>query len=224
MESTKIGTTHGLYTVVEQRPSNRYGLRWLVRCQCGKERDISQTDLARTKSCHKCAIVKQRVVPPICEIPGALWLPLACGKLTLVEAADYEALNLFKWHIAGGYPSRKIGYSREYIHRKLLELPEKDPREGDHINGNKLDNRRSNLRIATSKENSRNAAKKRGNNPYKGVFYRRGEWRAHIGVDSANIDLGAFDSAENAAIAYDAAAVQFHKEFARLNFPIRIDN
>lgn len=88
----------------------------------------------------------------------------------------------------------------------------------DHINGDILDNRIVNLRLATRHDNARNAARPRNNTSgFKGVSRRRGRFRAYIRADGHPEHLGWFSSAENAARAYDAAAVRLFGNFARTN-------
>lgn len=94
-----------------------------------------------------------------------------------------------------------------------------NPPEGlvvDHINGNKLDNRRSNLRICTQSQNLNGRNTNKG---YIGVSWDkfRGKWKANIGKDYQKIFLGRFDTAEEAARVYDEKAVELFGEFARLN-------
>jgi len=91
----------------------------------------------------------------------------------------------------------------------------------DHINGNGLDNRRSNLRMADARLNSANAPSRKGTSRYKGVSWnRQGQnWQAHIMVDGKSRLLGKYDSEADAALAYDVAALKAWGEFALLNFP-----
>ena len=99
----------------------------------------------------------------------------------------------------------------------------------DHRDGNTLDNRRENLRVATAAQNVRNARKKRSatTSRYKGVFFTRGRkgrslskpWQAQIRRGGKNRYLGCFETAEAAALAYDTAARETFGEFACLNFP-----
>ena len=90
----------------------------------------------------------------------------------------------------------------------------------DHINGDRLDNRKENLRFCTLSQNSMN---KRGRSSrtskYKGVCYakRRNKWQASIRVDGKERFLGYFNNEEDAAKAYDEAALKFYKEFAKIN-------
>jgi len=93
-------------------------------------------------------------------------------------------------------------------------------RRVDHINGNGLDNRRSNLRIATSQQNNRNRKICNLNTSgFKGVRLDRNKWRADIRIDGKRKNLGRFVNPEAAAAAYDEAARKYFGEFATLNFP-----
>lgn len=93
----------------------------------------------------------------------------------------------------------------------------------DHINGNGLDNRRENLRIATMSSNQWNQRKQRRctKSKFKGVGLddRTNKWSADIRAYKQRFYLGSFVLEEDAAMAYDAAARKLHGEFARLNFP-----
>ena len=90
----------------------------------------------------------------------------------------------------------------------------------DHINRNKLDNRRCNLRVASNSQNCRNREKGKNNTSgYKGVSYKKKnkKFAARITVDGRMHNLGLFKTAEEASLVYNAAAVRFHKDFACLN-------
>jgi hypothetical protein len=90
----------------------------------------------------------------------------------------------------------------------------------DHIDGNPLNNRRSNLRISTKSENARNRGKtKRNTSGHKGVYWnhQRSNWRAAIVVNYHKISLGSFSDVEEAAQAYRAAAIKYHGEFAKID-------
>lgn len=150
-------------------------------------------------------------------------VPLTGGAIALVEKADLETvLAAGPWFISKCgekyYARRWVkGESRqESLHTFLTGWP-----YVDHRNGLGLDNRRENLRPATPSENTINQAAPRTNTSgYKGVnLFRNGRWRATIGHQRKQIHLGYFDTAEEAAHAYDAAALELYGQFARPNFP-----
>jgi hypothetical protein len=107
------------------------------------------------------------------------------------------------------------------MHREVMgDVP--DGFEVDHVNGNKVDNRRANLRLATRSQNNRNKPLQ-GNNTsgFRGVAYHKpsGFWVARVFVNKRQTSLGCYRTAEEAAHAYDAAAREHYGTFARLNFP-----
>lgn len=91
----------------------------------------------------------------------------------------------------------------------------------DHINGNRDDNRLSNLREATPAQNSMNRRTRLGSSRFLGVHWCKSAsaWRAQIKIDGKNSSLGFFASESDAAHEYDRAARLHHGEFANLNFP-----
>jgi HNH endonuclease/AP2 domain len=153
-------------------------------------------------------------------------IPLTSGGVAIVDEADFEMLSVMRWRANDrGYvvtwstrdPSSR-GYSK--MHRMVM-LPEPG-QEIDHINGDKLDNRRANLRVCTRAENNRNRSIHRNNQSgLKGVFWhsRDRRWRAKIQVDGQRLHLGNFADKADAARAYDIAATEHFGEFAVLNFP-----
>ncbi|WP_049780588.1 Cro/CI family transcriptional regulator [Nitrosococcus halophilus] len=150
-------------------------------------------------------------------------IPLTKGRYALIDADDYERLVNYRWHVSAlGYAVTWIlkdgQKAKEYMHRMILQVPKGFVT--DHINGDLLDNRKINLRICSQQENSRNQRGSR-NNPsgFKGVSLKSdtGKWRARIMVDRKEINLGCFESAEEAAEAYNAAARKHFGDYARLN-------
>lgn len=130
----------------------------------------------------------------------------------LVDEADYNALSQFRWRVGSrGYVMRnyQIGHGRKgrkvcvaLMHRDLLGLLRGDKRQGDHINGDPLDNRRANLRLATAAQQRQNIhPPTRGSSSHRGVGWHKqtGRWRAMIGLDGRQYHLGYFDAEEEAA-------------------------
>ncbi|HDV6327492.1 TPA: HNH endonuclease [Burkholderia cenocepacia] len=149
------------------------------------------------------------------------------GDVILVDADDFAELSQYVWYVGNrgyAYRIRRDGRRRTHVvmHRQILGLDHDDCRVTDHVNGNKIDNRRENLRICDQRENMRNQKLPRHNTTgYKGVHRVRttGRFAAQIRINDRCICIGTFDTAEEAAHAYNRTAVECHGEFARLNVP-----
>jgi len=147
-------------------------------------------------------------------------IPLGHGKYALVDAADYEWLNQWKWHSVNGYAVRCKRGKRVFMHREIVRVPK--GKIVDHWDGNRCNNYRTNLRICTRQDNVYNTAKRAGaSSRYKGVsFCRRcGKWQTAIKFKGHGTHLGYFDDEVEAARVYDRAAVERFGVFAQPNFP-----
>lgn len=158
-------------------------------------------------------------------------IPLTQSQIALVDNADFEKLNKFKWYASknryGDYEAVRNGcrigkgcrQKRIYMHRQIMNCPQE--MEIDHHNHNKLDNQRINLRICTHSENVRNSRIPRNNTSgFKGVhwFKPRKKWRTQIRYNHKTIFTGLFNSKLKAAKAYDIIAKKYFGEFAYTNF------
>jgi len=154
------------------------------------------------------------------------FIPLTRGKRALIDDGDFEWLSQWKWSLSGDgrYAVRTRRVSEQpgplaiYMHRELAahyELP-----EVDHRNGITLDNRRSNLRPCTHRQNQANRPGRFTSSRYRGLTRRqqasgRIVWIAQL----THRYLGTFTDEITAARTYDEAAFTLYGEFARLNFP-----
>ena len=158
------------------------------------------------------------------------------NREALIDADIEVYVNLFKWRVSieGSNTYAKASLPR-FLDRKTdirlhhlitywVDGNRRMPgRVIDHINGNGLDNRRCNLRMATCSENLRNQKKAKGRHSYKGVYKiqlkDRIRWGAQLKIPGAKtLWIGSFDTIEDAAKAYDLSALMHHGAFARLNF------
>lgn len=118
----------------------------------------------------------------------------------LVDNADAEAISAYRWSMAKGYAARQVRVEGKrlgvLIHREILGFGPGDP-DVDHINGNKLDNRRANLRPCTMAQNKQNLHER----PYRGTHWNaeRNLWIAQAGPEGTNRYLGSFATREEAA-------------------------
>lgn len=155
-------------------------------------------------------------------------IKLTQGQVAIVDKEDYEELMKHKW-CASKYPRGYVAVRAESIngkykmirmHRQIMQV-ENSKVLIDHINHNSLDNRKSNLRECTKRENAMNMRSQLGSNSkYIGVDFikKLGKWRARINVYDKEIHGGVFMTEEEAAKARDVLSKKYFGEFANLNF------
>jgi hypothetical protein len=142
-------------------------------------------------------------------------IPLSQGKFALVDDEDYDYLMQWKWNFnAQGYAVRGVR-----MHRIINSTPEN--MIVDHINGDKLDNRKENLRNCTNAQNACNKRKITLNHSsiYRGVSWHKlsKKWTAQIQISRKRVHIGRYDTEIEAAMAYNDFAVHYHGEYATLN-------
>ncbi len=156
-------------------------------------------------------------------------IPLTQGQFAIVDNEDFEHLNQYKWYAFrrseaySYYAIRNVGRKpnrhSERMHNRIMNAP--DGMEIDHRNHNSLDNRRCNLRICTRSQNMGNTRGcKHHSSKFKGVSWNKENknWRAIIGFNYKQINIGSFAIEADAAKAYDRKAKELFGEFANLNF------
>ena len=152
-------------------------------------------------------------------------IELTRGQSAIIDDADYAIVAVHSWHAVRPEPQTDRWYAQSRIGEGIIGLHSFIMGAGrgqivDHIDGNSLNNCRSNLRFASNQQNIRNSRKTRRptSSRYKGVSKARGgRWRSYITVDAKYINLGHYTTQEAAAEAYDRAAVQHFHDFARTN-------
>lgn len=154
-------------------------------------------------------------------------IPLTQGQVALVDDEDYEIVMQYKWNavrfkhsyyaVRGAWIEKKV--KRIHLHRFLM-----NPADGmvvDHIDGDGLNNTRANLRVCTNFQNIQNQRRRTTNKSgYKGVWWNPDlkKWRVRIRVNGKSLSVGHYDSAIDAANAYDETVRKHFGEFARTNF------
>jgi hypothetical protein len=155
-------------------------------------------------------------------------IPLTRGMVAIVDAADFEKLSRYRWFTLKTkrgpcYAGTNMSGRIISMHRFLMNPP-----KGmwvDHIDGNGLNNRRSNLRICTPRQNACNHSRRKpksATSQFVGVFQRRQQpdkWYAKVEYAGMICRLGPFDSELEAARARDFRAVELHGPYAHVNLP-----
>jgi hypothetical protein len=139
----------------------------------------------------------------------------------LYDKEDQELITRFKWSLhSQGYAQTTINGKTVLMHRLILGIVDKSDIEADHIFHNKLDNRRSNIRICTHSENRRNARKLKptAHSQYKGIYNDLGRWHVQIMKNEKVKNCGRYPSEIIAAKVYDQHAIATFKDYAFVNF------
>jgi hypothetical protein len=147
-------------------------------------------------------------------------IALSGGLYAYVDAADYEWLSQYKWSCRSGYAVRHQNGKEIYMHREIMRPPK--GMVVDHIDGNKLNNCRVNMRNCTTKENACNHRKRIGTSSrFIGVYRHKAarKYGAQTRFQGKPVWFGLYEDEVEAARAYDRGMVELGVEFARLNFP-----
>ncbi len=241
------GTRHEMFTIIREVDRIfRYGRverRVEVRCDCGTLKQLYLAKLPKSCGCSRIlnrqAEGMRRAAQD--QAGSVAVIRLTKGYCAVVDVEDLPLLAPSQWQASvrrnrqgeiqkiyaqrGGAPGSVI-----QMHRLILGLPPLGPDcllDVDHRDGDGLNNRRRNLRVASRRQNNCNKDKPscagRGGSQYKGVCFRKNRkngWIAYI----AGVHVGCFSTEEQAARAYDTEAIRLYGEFARINLPLVAEN
>lgn len=219
------GMVFGRLTVLEQAEdyinvkSGQHYARWLCECSC-KERNkiIAHGSSLKNKRTQSCGCLRNNNIKNSCfrgnkfnlnDEYGVLFETNTGKEVRFdLENAD-KILQYTWWEDEYGYPAAKVNGKTIRMHVLL------GYKWCDHIDRNKKNNRISNLRSCTPKENTRNRTKQKGcSSKYIGVCKDKNRWRAYIAVDGEKQSLGSYDTEEDALISRLKAEKEYFKEFA----------
>lgn len=205
--------------------NGRHRVRWHCRCDCGEECEVIADNLLRghTLSCG-CFCKEQTSNSHIksnCYIDNGEYIVAKInGEVEfLLDSNDKWALDDYCWCITNdGYLRAYIRGENKFIflHRLIMNCNDKNC-DIDHINGNPLDNRKSNLRIVTRSQNNMNRKTQSNNTSgISGVCFNNHakKWQAQIKINNINIYLGSFDNFSDAVSARKAAEEKYFGEYS----------
>lgn len=187
--------------------------------------NLANSKLRRMSSWVKCALLARFRTTFGFLIEGIMKeILLSNGKTTMVNDEDYDFLNKWRWNFSGNYVLRHEWKNKKYagtiiMHRLINKTPK--GLVTDHIDGNTLNNQRTNLRSCTIVENVRNSKKQKNNKgEFKGVCYdkKRNKYESHIMLNGRKNHLGRYKTAIQAAVIYDFFAYKLFGVFANPNF------
>ena len=203
------GQRFGYWKVLERANKSGKQAYWLCKCDCGKIKTVSSSTLRNgtSRSCG-CKDGKRNHYYIRNNI---VYVKLSnCNDSMLCDVEDWWKLSLFRWY------KDSLGYAAcsEKPKRFHCFIIDNDSGElvVDHINRNRLDNRKCNLRLASYQENTRNSNKKCTNKSgIKGVWYdeRRNKWCAGISLHGKSIGLGRYNTIEDACEARKNGEIKY---------------
>lgn len=222
------GKKFGKLTVLNRAPDkiSQYGHKtiwWNCICDCQKDNSqetqqihmvpTSRLRSGKTKSCGKCSLYNSY------DLSGDYGIGYDINHTKFYfDKEDYEWIKKYSWHINTEGYVRTNNFENQgstSLHRIIMKLDKYDERKIDHINHNRADNRKCNLRIATDLENGWNIQVRKSNRTgVTGVQQRKnGKWRAFMNYKGKSVLNKTFDSFEDAVNARKKAEEKYHGEW-----------
>lgn len=198
--------------------------------QCNKEFEaINERPIHPAIFCgRKCFFESRKLTSRNFDSLNKSIIPLTQGEFAIIDPEDFDRVSKLTWHLLDQKIISKYAITNIKIngknttmrmHRFIMNAHESI--KYDHINGNGLDNRKSNLRVCTPSQNTMNAPPQRnGTSKFKGVFWdnQKNKWACKIKFNGKSIHIGFYNNEIDAAKAYDLNAIEYFKNFARPNF------
>ena len=225
-----VGKHIGHLTILQEYKTDQGKWRYKVKCDCGTEFTCSVLNDKKYLACRSCAMkMAHQQNPYISRKKYNIFEEktdyiLINGKVKI----NKEDLNLIKSYnryvsiSSGGYALMWVGNKELFLHRLLLGLPQtynpEDMLIGEHINGDRLDCRRDNLRICKKTDNPINCKRYKNNTTgHKGVYWHKKnkKWIASIFYNNQRLYLGSFDKYEDAVKIRENAELEYFKEYRR---------
>lgn len=225
MKEDISGKKFGFLTAIRPYTVKGKNTVWECRCECGKivtrRRDSFINSNNASCGCKRGIYIskglKGKVKQNDYDLTGEYGKCFIGNTFFIFDLEDFEIIKDYRWFYSQGYPSSWNKQNGKILrfHRFIMNCP--DGMVVDHINHNKTDNRKTNLRICTSSENNKNI-KIRTNNKsgYPGVSTNKSgkKWVARIGCDNQDFYLGTFDNKEDAIKAKKEAEEKLFGEYA----------
>jgi len=208
-----LGNRFNKLTVIANNGLNRFGkTNWLCQCDCGKRIVLTTSDLisGNRVACGKCSVYFVYDTHVECRMKNRIRFK--------VDLDDINRVNEHEWFYSNGYIKALINDKWVTLHRFIMNPSAEQI--VDHIDGDKLNNMKENLRLCSKAENQRNQKIHKNNTSgYKGVRWNEKDkrWRAYIRKDSKSIYIGNFKELKEAVIAYNNKAIELFGEFAKIN-------
>lgn len=218
----EVGMKFGRLTIIKEvspyvQPNGKSVRKFLCKCVCGKEVEVRLASLVRGAT-HSCGCLKDEITIKTGKnnkkfntfdiLQDYAVGYTQKGEIFKIDLDDYEKVKSFCWYIHNrGYVATQTSDGIILLHRLIMDCP--DGLQVDHINHNKSDNRKCNLRICTNQQNNRNKCS-------KGIAFdkRVNKWQARIYYNGKNLYLGSFTNKEDAIAARKAGELKYFGEFA----------
>lgn len=215
-KSNLAGMTFGEFTVLRRDMSEERN-SWVCECSCGEIRTVQANELIKGKvkscGCQKTIRNKKRTVPCEYEVENSIVkVTLRTGEYMVCDLEDWNYLKFYGWRLGStGYAQTRVDGKNLKFHVEVMGR--KTGFVIDHINRNRLDNRKENLRFVTQEVNTLNRSMQRNNKcGHKGIYYdkSRDKYVAEIKVKGKKIYLGRYENIEDAINAREKAVEEYH--------------